>query len=84
MLWKFLLIDFVRVDTDKLRFDPDRVWRAAVRRLEVKISSRTTYLIRRSIKAVGLDRAPPPLDSETHSQPLVCYHYERHSSLTLK
>ena len=77
MVWKFFLVDFVRVDTDKLRFDPDRIWRAAVRRLETKISARTTFLIRRSVKAVGLDRAPPPpLDSETHTEPLVRYHYE--------
>ena len=39
MLWKLFPIDFTRVDTDKLKFEPKRPWRAAVIRLERKFQA---------------------------------------------
>ena len=43
MLWKFFLIDFTRVDTEKIKFEPKRPWRAAVLRLERKFHARHTF-----------------------------------------
>ena len=71
MLWKFFLIDFTRVDTDKLKFKPGRPWRAAVLRLHRKFQARHTLLTQQVTDALDLGRTPPSLSSETHALPLV-------------
>ena len=71
MLWKFFLVDFTRVDTDKLKIEPIRPWRAAVLRTNRKFQARHTFLSRQAIDAMDLGRPPPPLTSETHALPLV-------------
>ena len=71
MLWKFFLIDFTRVDTDNLKFEPGRPWRAAVLRVHRKFQVRHTFLTRQVTDAVDLGRSPPSLSSETHALPLV-------------
>jgi hypothetical protein len=78
MMWKFFLIDYTRVDTDKITFDPGRIWKAAVFRLENKIRARHTYLENRTSRAINLGRNPPPLNAEEHSAPLarIVYHDE--------
>ena len=73
MPWKFFLIDFTRVDTDKLKFEPRRPWRAAVLRLERKFQARLTFLTQQVTDAIDLGRAPPALNSETHALPLVAF-----------
>ena len=75
MMWKFFLIDYTRVDTDKLTFDPTRIWKAAVYRFENKIRARHTYLENRTRRATNLGRPPPPLSAETHSAPLARIEY---------
>ena len=71
VLWKFFLIDFTRVDTDNLRFEPKRPWRAAVLRVHRKFQVRHTSLTQQVTDAVDLGRSPPTLSSETHALPLV-------------
>ena len=71
MLWKFFLIDFTRVDTDKLKFEPTRLWRAAVLRVHRKFQARHTFLTQQVTDSVDLGRSPPSLSAETHALPLV-------------
>ena len=71
MLLKFFLIDFTRVDTDKLKFEPARPWRAAVQRVNRKFQARHTFLTQQAKDAVDLGRSSPPLTSESHALPLV-------------
>jgi len=73
VLWKFFLIDFTRVDTDKLKFKPERPWRAAVQRVDRKFRARHTFLTQQAKDAVNLGRSPPPLTSEVHALPLAVY-----------
>jgi hypothetical protein len=73
VLWKFFLIDFTRVDTDKLKFKPERPWRAAVQRVDRKFRARHTFLTQQANDAVNLGRSPPSLTSEGHALPLVAY-----------
>ena len=40
MLWKFVLIDFVQVQTEGREFKPEKIWAAAERRLMCKMEAR--------------------------------------------
>ena len=73
MVWKFFLIDFVKVDTENAKFKPENVWRAAVLRVQRKIEARHTFLSDRLADALSLRRAPPApsLDAEDHALPLA-------------
>ena len=73
VLWKFFLIDYTRVETDKLKFEPARPWRAAVQRVDRKFRARHTFLAQQAKDAVNLGRSPPPLTSEGHALPLAVY-----------
>ena len=76
ILWKFVIIAFVQVDTNKAEFKPDVIWQAAVTRLHNKITARHEYLVRRSKKLFNLGKNVVPLDSETHAEPLVYFEHE--------
>ena len=78
MVWKFLLIDFVKVDTEKASFKPENIWKAAVLRLNRKVEARFTFLTERSDNAFNLGKVPPPLDTETHTFPLATFQYVGH------
>lgn len=52
MLWKFFVIDFTRVDTDKLRFEPTHPWKAAVLRVDSKVQARHAFLSRQATDAL--------------------------------
>ena len=83
MLWKFFLIDFTRVDTDKLVFEPKRPWRAAVLRLERKFQARHTFLVQQVQNAIDLGKSPPPLNSETHAFPLAEFDCTERGEVTI-
>ena len=75
--WKFIVIQMVRVDTEGAKFDPEKVWHAAVRRLASRVDSAVTALTRQVDTAVGLGRSLPPLDSTNASwDPLLYFEYE--------
>ena len=77
MVWKFLLIDFVKVDTEKASFKPENVWKAAVLRLHRKVEARFTFLSERSESALSLGKVPPPLDTEDHAFPLATLEHDQ-------
>ena len=60
MMWKFTVIDMVKVDTDRYKFQPENVWRSALRRLDAKIDSYARKAKRKQIRAIGLRRNAPP------------------------
>ena len=75
--WKFIVIEMVKVDTEGAKFDPEKVWHAAVRRLASRVDSAVTSLGRQVDTAMGLGRNPPPLDSTNASwDPLPHFEYE--------
>ena len=75
--WKFIVIQMVKVDTEGAKFEPEKVWHAAVRRLASRVDSAVTALSRRVDEAMGLGRNPPPLDSYNVSwDPLLYFEYE--------
>ena len=76
MVWKFLLIDFVKVDTEKASFKPENIWKAAVLRLNRKVEARFTFLSERSDNALNLGKVPVPLDTENHALPLATFEQE--------
>lgn len=73
VLWKFVVIAFVQVDTNKAEFKPDAIWRAAVTRTYNKITARGEYLVRRAKKQTNLGKNTHPLNSETHAEPLASF-----------
>ena len=73
VLWKFVIIAFVQVDTDKAEFKPDAIWKAAVTRTHNKIAARHKYLERRAEKLFNLGKNVCPLSSETHAEPLAYF-----------
>jgi hypothetical protein len=83
VLWKFFLIDFTRVDTDKLKFEPARPWRAAVLRVDRKLRARHTFLVQQARDAADLGKPPPPLTSEPHAIPLVAITSSENLEITL-
>ena len=78
MVWKFLLIDFVKVDTEKASFKPENIWKAAVLRLNRKVEARFTYLSERSVSALSLGKVPTPLDTENHAFPLATFEQDQY------
>ena len=83
VLWKFFLIDFTRVDTDNLKFEAARPWRAAVLRVERKFRARHTFLTQQATDAADLGRSPSPLTSETHALPLVAFASTENFAVTI-
>ena len=77
MVWKFLLIDFVKVDTEKASFKPENIWKAAVLRLHKKVEARFTFLTERSDSALNLGKVPAPLDTENHAFPLATFEQDQ-------
>ena len=50
----------VKVDTEGAKFEPKKVWSAAVRRLASRVDSAVTAMRRQVDTAEGLGRSPPP------------------------
>ena len=76
MVWKFVVISFVQVDTEHKDFKPEEVWKAAVSRTQHKIVARHTYLRERARRLFNLGKNVVPLDSETHAEPLAYFEHE--------
>ena len=75
--WKFIVIEMVKVDTEGAKFEPKKVWSAAVRRLASRVDSAVTALRRQVDTAEGLGRSLPPLDSTNASwAPLLYFEYD--------
>ena len=39
LTWRFIVIEFVQVETKGIRFDPERVWAQVLRRFEVRVKA---------------------------------------------
>ena len=76
LLWKFIVIAFVQVDTEHADFKPEDIWKAAVSRTQNKIVARHTYLRKRARKLFHLGKNVVPLNSETHAEPLAYFEHE--------
>ena len=59
ILWKFALIAFTRVDTEKEEFKPDRVWKQAVRRWEVRLKAYAEGVRRLTARRLDQGQGPP-------------------------
>ena len=76
IVWKFLAIDMVKVDTEGLKFDGNKVWVAAIRRLASRIESAETGLRRRVQAALSLGRGVPPIEAHNKAwEPLLYFEY---------
>ena len=73
MVWKFFIIEFVKVDTEGATYDPTKIWKAAVGRFQNKVEARLTYLNDRTRDSVDLGRVPPPPISGEGTEPLVTF-----------
>ena len=60
MVWKFTVIQMVRVDTERAKFKPGQIWSAALRRLDNKINAYAHAAKRKQVRAIGLGRNAPP------------------------
>ena len=77
ILWKFVVIAMVKVDTEGARFKEAEVWKAAVRRLKSRVDAAQVTVERRAETALGLGHSPPPLDAECRAwEPLVYFEYD--------
>ena len=82
ILWKFVVIDMVKVDTEGAKYDVDKVWTSAVRRLASRVEASRTALERRVASALDLGRDRPSLTPGNRSwAPLL--HFEYHDDFQL-
>ena len=82
VLWKFVIIDFVKVDTEGAKFEVDKVWRAAVSRMKDRVDANRERLRLKVRSAIRRGRAPPPLESDNAAMfPIGMYRY--HQDFTL-
>jgi hypothetical protein len=73
VLWKFLVIDMVKVDTEGAKFDVKKVWQAAARRLKSRVDSARTTIERKVDRAWRLVGSPPPLEAVNRAWEPLCY-----------
>ena len=74
ILWKFVLIAFVRVDTEGAKFKPQDIWVCALRRFEARNRRLDIYVSRITLRrrCAGLD--PPRYDRYTAAlAPIASY-----------
>jgi len=64
IIWKFLLIVFTQVDTERIKFNPDRVWKNALWRLKDRLIAYTARASRNARTAHNNGRPPPPLTTQ--------------------
>ena len=77
IVWKFVIIDFVAVDTDNRRFEAEQVWKAAVRRTHGRIQAHAARVKRKVAAAWGLGRPTPSLrDDVVAASPLADFNGE--------
>ena len=77
ILWKFVVIDMVKVDTEGARFDVKQVWRAAVRRWEARAEAARIALERKVARTLGLGNSPPPLEADCAAwDPILHFEYD--------
>ena len=58
-MWKFVIIDFVNAGIKGNKFDPDKVWTAAIRRFKVRLLAHEERQARRMRAEVSRGRALP-------------------------
>ena len=77
ILWKFIIIDFVNVDTEARAFVAEDVWKAAVRRTHGRLLAQSQRVRRKVVAAWSMDRLTPPLRADiVEASPLADYHGE--------
>ena len=54
IVWKFVILHMVRVETDKVKFDRHEIWRCAIRRQEGRLQAHAERTRRRVITKGGL------------------------------
>ena len=70
----FVIIDFVTADTKGNKFDPDKVWTAAIRRFKVRLLAHEERQARRMRAEVSRGRAlPSKASADKQVAPLVDY-----------
>ena len=75
--WKFIIIDFVQVDTDGRAFVAEDVWKAAVRRTHGRLLAQSLKVRRKVLAAWSMGRPAPPLRADIiEAEPLADYHGE--------
>ena len=84
ILWKFVVIDMVKVDTEGAQYDVTKVWHAAVRRWEARAEAARVKLERKVASAIGLGNQPPPLEADCEAwDPVIYFEYDdEHRVLT--
>jgi hypothetical protein len=59
IVWKFALIAMVKVDTEGAKYEPERVWKGALRRFQTRVLRYDTYVARLFLRQACFGRAPP-------------------------
>ena len=60
MIWKFAVIQMVKVDTERAKYSPGQIWSSALKRLDSKIEAYARVARSKYVRANGLGRYPPP------------------------
>ena len=69
IMWKFIIIDFVQVDTNNRPFDAVQVWKATMRRTHGRLQAQAVRVRRKVTDAWGLGKPTPPLGSDVAEAP---------------
>ena len=74
VIWKFIIIEFAQADIKGTRFEPDRVWVAAARRMRSRLISHEANMIRKARAHRSRDWRPPEVESPNlQAGPLLEY-----------
>ena len=83
IIWKFLVIDMVKVDTEGAKFEVSKVWQSASQRLRSRVDSAIVAVERKVDSAMRLERNPPPLEADNRAwEPLLFFEYTDHYTVT--
>ena len=77
IIWKFIIIDFVQVDTDGRAFVAADVWKSAVRRTHGRLLAQSQKVRRKVLAAWDMGRLTPSLRADAaEAFPIADYHGE--------
>ena len=77
IIWKFIIIDFTQADIHGTKFEPDRVWVAATRRLRSRLMAHEANMIRKARAHRSRGWKPPTIGAPNlQAGPLLEYRHD--------